>query len=236
LIELELIQKFPATIIAVDEAGRGPVAGPVVVGAIRLDIQNAQALSSIVESLRMLGVTDSKKLTPKKRLSLLSDLGIMIEDYRKQSALTDLEVKISYLSWEMDHQVIDAENILSASLRAMKEASLSLLNSEKKQSNVYILIDGHMKLRWAKEEEGIKQSLYEFPIVKGDMHSALIGLASIIGKEKRDQWMHKMDEIYPQYEFKKHFGYPTAKHKELIKKFGPSPIHRLTFKGVKEYI
>lgn len=236
LIELELIQKFPATIIAVDEAGRGPVAGPVVVGAIRVDVQNAESLASIVESLRMIGVTDSKKLTPKKRLALLNDLGVKIEDYRKPSILIEQGLQISYLSWEMDHQVIDSENILAASLRAMKEASLSLLNSEEKKNHTYILIDGHMKLRWGKEEESVKSSLHEFPIIKGDMHSALIGLASVIGKEKRDQWMHQMDEIYPQYEFKKHFGYPTAKHKELIKKYGPSPIHRLTFKGVKEYL
>ena len=178
----------------------------------------------------------TKKLTSKKRLSLLNDLGVEITDYRCQKKIQSGETTISYVTWEMDHQVIDQENILSASLRGMKEAGLSLLGSEKKQSCVYLLIDGHMKLRWSKEEEMIKQSLHEYPIIKGDMHSALIGLASVIGKEKRDQWMHQMDEIYPQYEFKKHFGYPTAKHKELIKKFGPSPIHRLTFKGVKEFL
>lgn len=236
MIELELIQKFPATIIAVDEAGRGPVAGPVVVGAIRLDVPDVESLKVIVESLRMIGVTDSKKLTPKKRLALLNDLGVIISDYRKIQKIEASNLEISYISWEMDHQVIDAENILAASLRGMKEATLNLLSSEKKNAQTVILIDGHMKLRWRKEEEEIKQTVSEFPIIKGDMHSALIGLASIIGKEKRDQWMHQMDEIYPQYEFKKHFGYPTAKHKELIKKYGPSPIHRLSFKGVKEYI
>ncbi len=236
MIELELIQKFPATIIAVDEAGRGPVAGPVVVGAIRVDLKSQDELISLVESLRMIGVTDSKKLTPKKRLSLLSDLGIEITDYREEKILEANDSKIKYISWEMDHKVIDQENILSASLRGMKEATISLLSSESEQTNIYILIDGHMKLRWASEEAELKNSVQEFPIIKGDMHSALIGLASIIGKEKRDQWMHLMDEKYPQYEFKKHFGYPTAKHKELIKKHGPSPIHRLTFKGVKEYI
>ncbi len=236
MIELELIQKFPATIIAVDEAGRGPVAGPVVIGAICLDIKNAESLEHIVTSLRMIGVTDSKKITTKKRLSLLNDLGIVISDYRQTQTLESHDVKISYLSWEMDHQVIDSENILAASLRGMKEASLDLLDSSLKNKNIYILIDGHMKFRWGSHESELKNSVHEFPIIKGDMHSALIGLASIIGKEKRDQWMHQMDEIYPQYEFKKHFGYPTAKHRELIKKHGPSPIHRLTFKGVKEFL
>lgn len=236
MIELELIKKFPATIIAVDEAGRGPVAGPVVIGAICLDIKNGESLKQVVESLRMIGVTDSKKLTAKKRLSLLSDLGVVISDYRKTQILESSDVKISYLSWEMDHRVIDSENILAASLRGMKEASLKLFDSSLKYKNSYILIDGHMKLRWGNHEAELKNGIHEFPIIKGDMHSALIGLASIIGKEKRDQWMHQMDEIYPQYEFKKHFGYPTAKHKELIRKHGPSPIHRLSFKGVKEYL
>ena len=235
MIELELIQNFPATIIALDEAGRGPVAGPVVVGAIRIDVESAEELEFMIESLRMVGVSDSKKLNSAMRLSILKDLEIELKEFREVHSLTS-ETKITYVSWEMDHQVIDVENILAASLRGMKEAALKLLDSEEKKSAVYFLIDGHMKLRWGMNENEIKNSVQEFPIIKGDLHSVLIGLASIIGKEKRDEWMHKMDTLYPIYGFKKHFGYPTKKHRELIKTHGPSPIHRLSFKGVKEFV
>jgi ribonuclease HII len=112
----------------------------------------------------------------------------------------------------------------------MKEAAEFLSISKKKQTTV--LIDGHMKLRW-----GIKISPWnEIPIIKGDSKSLLIGLASIIAKEKRDAYMRTMHELYPQYGFNKHYGYPTKKHREAIKDHGPCLIHRKTFKGVKEFV
>lgn len=232
MIELELIENFPCTIIALDEAGRGPVAGPVVIGGMRMDFESKEYLECFIHTLRMVGVSDSKKLTHPERKNILEDLSFSLKAFRELQT----EEEISYISWEMDHQVIDRENILAASLRGMKEAALYLLNSKEKKSAVYFLIDGHMKLRWTIEEAEVKSSIQEFAIVEGDWHSALIGLASIVAKESRDQWMHKMDEIYPAYEFKNHFGYPTKKHRELIKVHGPSPIHRLSFKGVKEYL
>lgn len=230
MIELKLIPTFPQEIIATDEVGRGPLSGPVVVGAVRLYIENADALKALLKFLRPKGIKDSKKLTAEDRVKVLKKLGIENLEFRKKNLLSLKGVEISYTTWEMDHEVIDQENILAASLRGMREASQFL--SESKNNNTTVLIDGHMKLRW-----GNTQSPWnEIPLVKGDSKSLLIGLASIIAKEKRDAFMRDMHELYPQYGFASNAGYPTKEHRSAIETFGPSPIHRKTFKGVKEYV
>lgn len=230
MLELKLISEFPCEIIATDEVGRGPIGGPVVVGAIRFFAQNSIELKTLLKFLKINGITDSKKLTTTKRLKILSQLGFEEQTFRTRGSLNLKGVEVSYVVWEMDHEVIDQENILAASLRGMKEASLFL--SEKKKRPTTVLIDGHMKLRW-----GTKSSPWsEIPIIKGDSKSVLIGLASILAKEKRDAFMRQMHELYPQYGFNGHFGYPTKGHKSAIEEFGPCPIHRKTFKGVKEFI
>jgi ribonuclease HII len=230
MIELKLIPTFPQEIIATDEVGRGPLSGPVVVGAVRLYIENAEALKALLKFLRPKGIKDSKKLTAEDRMKVLKKLGIENLEFRKKNSLSLKGVEISYTTWEMDHEVIDQENILAASLRGMREASQFL--SESKNNNTTVLIDGHMKLRW-----GNTQSPWnEIPLVKGDSKSLLIGLASIIAKEKRDAFMRDMHELYPQYGFASNAGYPTKEHRSAIETFGPSPIHRKTFKGVKEYV
>ena len=230
MIELKLIPTFPQEIIATDEVGRGPLSGPVVVGAVRLYIENADALKALLKFLRPKGIKDSKKLTSEDRVKVLKKLGIENLEFRKKNLLSLKGVEISYTTWEMDHEVIDQENILAASLRGMREASQFL--SESKNNNTTVLIDGHMKLRW-----GNTQSPWnEIPLVKGDSKSLLIGLASIIAKEKRDAFMRDMHELYPQYGFASNAGYPTKEHRSAIETFGPSPIHRKTFKGVKEYV
>jgi ribonuclease HII len=230
MIELKLIPTFPQEIIATDEVGRGPLSGPVVVGAVRLYIENAEALKALLKFLRPKGIKDSKKLTAEDRMKVLKKLGIENLEFREKNSLSLKGVEISYTTWEMDHEVIDQENILAASLRGMREASQFL--SESKNNNTTVLIDGHMKLRW-----GNTQSPWnEIPLVKGDSKSLLIGLASIIAKEKRDAFMRDMHELYPQYGFASNAGYPTKEHRSAIETFGPSPIHRKTFKGVKEYV
>lgn len=230
MIELKLISNFPQEIIATDEVGRGPLSGPVVSGAIRVEIQTQEDLKKILKSLKKAGIQDSKKLTPSKRQEVLKHLGIEELPFRKVGEIKIHDLKIKYVTWEMDHKVIDEENILSASLRAMKEASLAL--SEKKNHLTTVLIDGHKKFRW-----GINESPWnEVPIIKGDLKSLLIGLSSIIAKEKRDAFMNKMHELYPQYGFNTHAGYPTKEHRKAIESHGPSPIHRQTFKGVREFI
>lgn len=229
MIELKLVKNFPQEIIAVDEVGRGPLCGPVVVGAVRLYVESKNDLSIILKKLRTTGVQDSKKLSPSERSSILTKLGIVLLPYRERGEINLAGLKLSYVTWEMDHQVIDRENILAASLRGMKEASLFL--SEEKKLQTTVLIDGNKKFRWDTESP-----FTELPIVGGDNISLLIGIASVIAKEKRDVFMRQMHELYPQYGINSHFGYPTKFHRDAIKEFGPSPIHRKTFKGVKEYL
>lgn len=230
MLELKLIPQFPHEIIATDEVGRGPLCGPVVIGAVRIRVESAETLKALLKFLKPKGVTDSKKLTAHDRLNILKKLGISDLPFREKNTVLMKGVDVSFVTWDMDHEVIDAENILAASLRGMKEAAEFL--SEEKNQNTTILIDGHMKLRWGSETSPWN----EVPIIKGDSKSLLIGLASIIAKEKRDGYMKAMHELYPHYGMDKHAGDPTKSHREAIKTHGPSPIHRKTFKGVKEFV
>ena len=230
MLELKLISQFPQEIIATDEVGRGPLGGPVVVGAVRLFVQDAETLKGLLKFLRPKGIKDSKKLTPDQREKILNKLGVEDLPFRQMKTLNLKGVEVSYVTWEMDHEVIDLENILAASLRGMKEASAFLSKVENHPTTV--LIDGHMKLRWG----NVQSPWNEIPIVKGDSKSLLIGLASIVAKQKRDTFMKAMHEIYPEYGFNTHFGYPTKSHRIALEVHGPCPIHRKTFKGVKEFL
>lgn len=227
MIELKLIQNFPCEIIAVDEVGRAPLAGAVVVGAVRVWIENVQELKTLLKFLKPKGVTDSKKLNHASRQKILKALQVPELCFREAGELDFKGLKVSFITWEMCHKTVDKENILAASLRAMKEAAQALSQAE--QEATIVLIDGHLKLRWGKEVSPWN----EIPIVKGDSKSLLIGLASIIAKEKRDAYMRDMHEIYPEYGFDTNSGYPTAAHRKAIKLYGPCPIHRKTFAGVK---
>lgn len=230
MFELKHISQFPLEIIATDEVGRGPLSGPVVIGAVRIQIETAEALKTLGKSLRAKGIKDSKKLTEVDRQKVLKKLGIEDHGFRKAAEIEVKGIKINYVTWDMDHQKIDELNILAASLEGMKEASQNL--SQTKNLNTTVFIDGHQKMRWGNESSPWN----EVPVIKGDAKSVLIGLASIIAKEKRDAFMKEMHELYPQYGFASHFGYPTKEHRLAIQKFGPSPIHRKTFKGVKEFV
>lgn len=230
MIELKLIQNFPHEVIAVDEVGRGPLGGPVVIGAVRVLVQNSEELKVLLKFLKLRKIKDSKKLSSDDRLKIIQKLGAMLLPYREAGTLILKNTPVTYVTWEMCHETIDRENILAASLRGMKEAAQHL--SKPENVGTTVLIDGHLKLRWNNEAS----PWTEIPIVKGDSKSRLIGLASILAKEKRDAFMREMHEIYPQYGFDSHYGYPTPAHKKAIKLHGPSPIHRKTFAGVKEVI
>jgi ribonuclease HII len=227
-IELKLIKEFPCEIIAVDEVGRAPLAGAVVVGAVRVLIQDQDSLKKLLKFLKPKGVTDSKKLTHEVRQKILKKLKVPDLNYRETGILDFKGIEVSFVTWEMCHVTIDKENILAASLRAMKEAAMHLSNPQNLQT--HILIDGICKLRWGK---GVESPWNEITIIKGDSKSLLIGLASIIAKEKRDAFMKDMHELYPYYGFNTNFGYPTPAHRKAIREYGPCPIHRRTFAGVK---
>lgn len=223
MFDLEKIENFDA-IAGCDEVGRGPLAGPVV-GAcvvVKKEFLTAENLSYLFE----LGVTDSKKLTTKKRKKILELLAISNYKINQKNKLfiTD-KFPIEFSVRELSNIVIDDINILAASLKAMGEAYIDCRSEAKTK----LLIDGNKILDLNLEDT------FEEPVVKGDSKSVIIGLASIIAKEYRDDLMIEMSQKYPEYGLDRHAGYPTKAHKEAIVKYGVTPIHRKSFKGVKEY-
>lgn len=229
MIELKLISDFGAELIAVDEVGRSPLCGPVVIGAVRVYCADHQSLITLLRSLRRNGAKDSKELTSEDRKELLQKLNIPNLPFRERGEFNWKGLSISFVTWEMDHEVIDRENVLKASLRGMKEAATFLQTGA--LSRTTLLIDGPFHLIW---EE--KAPWKEIPLIQGDAKSSLIGLASIIAKEKRDAYMREMHMLYPHYGLDHNVGYPTLEHRKAIEVFGPSPIHRRSFKKVKEFI
>ena len=193
LYENEEKAKGHTLICGIDEAGRGPLAGPVYAAAVILP-----------ENADLPGLNDSKKLTAKKR-DILYDL--------------IREKAVAYCIAFADEKEIDDINILNAAMLAMRRAEEGL--SVKPE---LALVDGN-------RDPGL--DIPTRTIVKGDALSASIAAASILAKVARDRFMDKMDEQYPEYQFKKHKGYPTALHYELLAKYGPCPIHRRSFRLVK---
>ena len=176
-------------ICGVDEAGRGPLAGPVFAAAVILP-----------HNLVIDGINDSKKLSERKREDLYDKIKTQAIAYNISLA-TEKE--------------IDKINILNATLLAMKRAV-----EELKVRPDFVLIDGNKKPDLAIASD---------TIVKGDSLSVSIAAASILAKVERDKLMNMLSKKYPQYALEKHKGYGTKLHIELIKKYGPSKIHRKSF-------
>ncbi len=186
-------------IAGTDEAGRGPLAGPVVAASVILPPQSDYT-----------PFCDSKQTSEKQRhqlRELLHEMGA--------------EIGIGIVSSE----TIDSINILRASLLAMKQAIEDLGRSGTVPD--FILVDGNQKLLTTTPQE---------TLVKGDARSASIGAASIIAKITRDKIMADLHTLYPEYNFIANKGYPTAAHRRSIEKYGPSPVHRYSFRGVKEFV
>ncbi len=172
-----------------DEAGRGPLAGPVVAAACILKP------GVIIE-----GLDDSKKLTEKKREALF--------DIIKDNCITYCIASASPVE-------IDDINILNASLSAMRRAVEGL-----ELTPDLLLVDGNKCKGFPVPAEAV---------VKGDSKSQSIAAASVLAKVTRDRMCEALHTVYPQYNFKKHKGYPTKDHKLAVYKFGPCPEHRLSF-------
>ncbi len=191
--EKKAIRKGYRLVAGVDEAGRGPLAGPVVAAAVIFTYPPPD-----------IGIKDSKALTSAKRAVLLRPI------LQEASA-----VGIGMI-WPV---VIDELNIHRASLIAMERAISSL-----KERPQLLLIDGPFPVT-----SGVPQ----LPIVKGDSKSVSIAAASIVAKVTRDLIMDGYHRLYPAYNFIKNKGYGTKEHLDALRRFGPSPIHRRTFKGVR---
>ena len=154
------------------------------------------------------GLTDSKKLSASRRTAL------------------EIEIKRHARAWsvaEASHLEVDEINILEASLLAMKRALLKLRPKPQQ-----VLIDGNRL-----------PSLDDYQmraIVRGDLSEPCISAASILAKNHRDRLMIELDRLYPQYQFARHKGYPTALHRELLRQHGVSPAHRRSFRPVRELL
>ncbi len=182
-------------VAGIDEAGRGPLAGPVVAAAVILP-----------ERFELPGLTDSKKLSAAHRERLFRLI-------RRQAA-----VGLGIVPAEE----IDAVNILQATLQAM-----SLAVSRLKLSADYLLVDGITPVPLPLPQKTLKQ---------GDSRSLSIAAASVMAKVVRDRMMVAYDRRYPGYGFAEHKGYGCARHLEAIARLGPSPLHRRTFRGVREHL
>lgn len=223
--ETNYTQKSDNALAGSDEVGRGPLAGPVVAATVVLtDIKKG------LRELAKLNVDDSKKLNEKKRKVILELINIEAQSLvpGKKIALSGPLRKMGYFSVvEIQADEIDRINILQASLKAMKE---SLTFSQNKTSKGSWLVDGN------KLPKELPKNWRSSSIIKGDSKSLVIGLASIIAKEYRDTLMQTLSKKYPGYGLEKHAGYPTQFHRDAIAELGPTPIHRKSFRGVKEYL
>ncbi|HNZ74070.1 MAG TPA: ribonuclease HII [Bacilli bacterium] len=179
-------------IVGLDEAGRGPMAGPLVVAGVALP-----------EGIVIEGLDDSKKLSAKKREVLSKEI--------KEKALA---YKIIFIS----EKEVDKINVLEASKKGMIEV-LETINIAYDLS-----LSDAIKLPF---ENNIA-------LIKGDQISYNIAAASILAKVARDEYMIELDKKYPEYNFKKHKGYVTKEHLELLNKYGPSKVHRKSFKPVTQ--
>ncbi len=188
--EYERLYADDACICGIDEAGRGPLAGPVVAAAVVLP-----------KECGILGLNDSKKLSPARREALYKEIR---------------EKAVSFGVGVVSPGVIDEINILQATYEAMRQAVSALTVSPDRFLNDAVVIPGIEAER-------------QVSIVKGDAKSVSIAAASILAKVERDHMMEVYDGLYPQYGFARHKGYGTKAHMEAIRAFGMCPIHRRTF-------
>ena len=192
--ERELNQKGIKLIAGVDEVGRGPLIGPVVAAAVILP-----------KDYKLTGLTDSKKLSEKKR-------ELFYEIIKKDALAIGIGI--------VDEKKIDEINIYEATKVAMKEAIDNL-----KIKPEHILIDAMP----------LNLDIATTSIIKGDLLSITISAASVIAKVTRDHMLYDIDKEYPMYDLKNNKGYGTKKHLEAIKQYGITKYHRLSYKPVSDY-
>lgn len=195
IYEKDLINNGITLIGGIDEVGRGPLVGPVVASCVILPV-----------NYKLKGLTDSKKLTEKKRNEFYD---ILMKD------------AVSIGIGIIDEKRIDEINIYEAT----KEAMISAVNNMDIKPE-HVLIDA-MKL---------DINIPSTSIIKGDSKSLSIAAASVIAKVTRDRMLDELDQKYPMYDFIHNKGYPTKKHLEAIKEYGIIKEHRKTYGPVKDYL
>ena len=210
-IERSLYPKGKKThfVIGVDEAGRGPLAGPVVAGAFTFATPNMATPAELAK-----GVTDSKQVSEHAR------------DFMYFNNIVG-HPGVVFRTAIVDNKVIDKINILQATFVAMTEACLKLVDAIKlkcPEATFSVLIDGN------KVPPQLAASGHDCQfVIKGDSLEFFIAAASICAKVERDAIMKELDEAFPMYGFRQHKGYPTGAHVAAVSKHGPCKHHRMTF-------
>ncbi len=192
-------------VAGLDEAGRGPLAGPVVAAAVIISTKRKKKNAKLQFKAKSLlkEVKDSKKLNPKRRETLYK-----------------LLVKEPNIEWgigRVSEKMIDKINILKATKFAMKKAVSNLKID-------YLILDGNFKIDLHIPQKSIR---------KGDSKVFSIAAASIIAKVTRDRMMKRYHKKHPEYGFDKHKGYATKFHRQALKKHGPCKIHRMSFRPIR---
>ena len=203
---LELEQSAGDPVMGIDEAGRGPLAGPVFAAAVHLPLALARKLA-VAE---WAAVNDSKKLTERRR-----------------DALATIIKSTEGCVWAIasaSAAEIDRFNILRATHLAMKRAHDEVVQCLAQPSTLNVLVDGLP----------VSTLPHAINVVKGDAKSLLIAAASILAKTARDAYCEEMETKYPGYGFAQHKGYPTAAHFAALNKLGPCPEHRRSFGPVSQ--
>ena len=200
-----------------DEAGRGCLAGPVTAAAILLPTE-----------FELILLNDSKQLSEKIREKLKP----IIET-----------TAVSFSVTHIHNEEIDEINILNASMKAMQECTLKLNPIPE-----FIIVDGNRHLNgklgmkqktgkiFTSDEIELLKSIPNTSIIKGDSKYLSIAAASVLAKTYRDEYMNKIHEEFPMYNWKKNKGYPTKDHREAIKKYGPCKYHRMSFRLLPEQL
>lgn len=211
-IDFDYLQKYNI-IYASDEVGRGCLAGDVVTCTVK--INNSEKSKKFLEDIQNI-IKDSKTLSSKKRIAILELLNIELESIEINKIYSNI---FSFIISSKDSIYVDKNNILKSTMDSFKEGFLNI-NNNLDEKGIW-LIDGN---KHPKVDFNIEN------IIKGDSKSILIGIASIIAKEFRDNQMKKIDIKYPMFNFSSHKGYGTKAHYEAIKKHGIiEGLHRKTF-------
>jgi ribonuclease HII len=200
-LEIAARKRGALRIAGIDEVGRGPLFGPVVAAAVILP-----------KGCRLQGLTDSKKLSEKKRNEL------------------DVEIRACAVAWAVaavDAETIDRINIRRASLEAMRRAVEMLAQGPDLPLPDFLLIDGRDTIEWDCPQQAV---------IQGDATSYSIAAASVLAKVHRDRMMVEFDAAFPGYGLARHKGYCSAEHMEALRLLGPTPLHRRSFQPVAQAV
>lgn len=208
MLERNYYEQGYRAIFGIDEAGRGPMAGPLVAGAVCLPLDDSAAL---IEKLK--GVKDSKQMTPRQR---------------ERASQQIQEVALAWGIGSVEaHEIPQVGNMTQVTLEAMRRA---LLDAEQRSGIKadFLLID-YYKYPYFPEE-------HQKPLTKGDTLSLCIAAASVLAKVYRDDLMLEYAKKYPVYEFDTHKGYPTPAHLAALEQYGACAIHRTNYAPVQKVI